>query len=60
MSISDKIRFDAMSCKDENTRKTLFAIADALDKGYSFEECLEIIKRVEAKKTMTKKLSIHE
>jgi hypothetical protein len=46
MSISDKIRFDAMSCKNENTRKTLLAIADALDKGYSLEECIYDLKKV--------------
>ena len=46
MTIQDKIRFDALSCKDENTRKTLLAIADALDNGKSLEECIEDLKKV--------------
>ena len=46
MTIQDKIRFDALSCKDEKTRKVLLEIAEALDKGYSLEDCAELLKKV--------------
>ena len=46
MTIQDKIRFDALSCKDENTKKTLLAIADALDNGKSLEECISDLKDI--------------
>ena len=45
-SIQDKIRFDAMSCKDEDMRNMLLAIADALDKGASLEECRDKLKEI--------------
>ena len=35
-----------MSCKDEDMRNMLLAIADALDKGASLEECRDKLKEI--------------